>query len=72
MTPALPVLRPKRIVRALERAGFYVHHSSGSHVQMKHRDKPELPYHSVDVPIGTLNSIIRQTGLTREEFVALL
>ncbi len=76
MSPALPVLKPKRIVRALERAGFYIHHSSGSHVQMKHSDKPELrvtiPYHSIDVPPGTLNSIIRQSGLSREEFLRLL
>jgi len=76
MSPALPVLKPKRIVRALERAGFYIHHSSGSHVQMKHSDKPELrvtiPYHSIDVPPGTLNSIIRQSGLSREEFLKLL
>ena len=76
MSPALPVLKPKKIVRALERAGFYIHHSSGSHVQMKHADKPELrvtiPYHGFDVPSGTLNSIIRHTGLSREEFLKLL
>jgi predicted RNA binding protein YcfA (HicA-like mRNA interferase family) len=76
MSPALPVLKPKKIVRALEQAGFYIHHSSGSHVQMKHAGKPELrvtiPYHSTDVPPGTLNSIIRQSGLSREEFLKLL
>jgi predicted RNA binding protein YcfA (HicA-like mRNA interferase family) len=76
MSPALPVLKPRRIVRALERAGFYVHHTTGGHVQMKHADKPELrvtiPYHSIDVPPGTLNSIIRQSGLSREQFLKLL
>jgi predicted RNA binding protein YcfA (HicA-like mRNA interferase family) len=76
MSPALPVLKPRRIVRALERAGFYVHHTTGGHVQMKHADKSELrvtiPYHSIDVPPGTLNSIIRQSGLSREQFLKLL
>jgi predicted RNA binding protein YcfA (HicA-like mRNA interferase family) len=76
MSLALPVLKPKEIVRALERAGFYVHHSSGSHVQMKHSVKAALrvtiPFHPGDVPAGTLNSIIRQTGLPREEFLKLL
>jgi predicted RNA binding protein YcfA (HicA-like mRNA interferase family) len=76
MSPALPVLKPRRIVRALERAGFYIHHATGSHVQLKHPDKPGLrvtiPYHSIDVPPGTLNSIIRQTGLSREQFLKLL
>jgi len=76
MSPVLPVLKPKRIIRALERSGFYVDHRSGSHVQMKHYIKLELrvtiPYHSIDVPPGTLNSIIRQSGLSREEFLKLL
>jgi predicted RNA binding protein YcfA (HicA-like mRNA interferase family) len=76
MSPALPVLKPRKIVRALERPGFYIHHATGSHAQMKHRDKPELrvtiPYHSIDVPPGTLNSIIRQTGLSRAQFLKLL
>jgi predicted RNA binding protein YcfA (HicA-like mRNA interferase family) len=31
-----------------------------------------IPYHSTDVPPGTLNSIIRQSGLSREEFLKLL
>ena len=76
MRPALPVLKPKKIVRALEQAGFYIHHTTGSHVQMKHSSRPGLrvtiPYHSIDVPSGTLNSIIRQSGLSREEFLKLL
>jgi predicted RNA binding protein YcfA (HicA-like mRNA interferase family) len=66
MSPALPVLKPKKIIRALVRAGFYIHHASGGHVQMKHSGAPELrvtiPYHSNDVPPGTLNSIIWQSG----------
>ena len=76
MSPALPVLKAREVVTALERAGFFIHHSSGSHVQLKHREHPELritvPYHSGDVPRGTLRSIIRQSGLTVEQFAALL
>jgi len=76
LSPALPVLKPRVVVAALERAGFFIHHSRGSHVQLKHRDHPELritvPYHSGDLPPGTLRSIIRQAGLTVEQFSALL
>lgn len=43
---------------------------------MKHAANPTrrvtIPYHSIDVPQGTLNSIIRQAGLSREEFIRLL
>ncbi|MGC1399812.1 type II toxin-antitoxin system HicA family toxin [Candidatus Binatus sp.] len=76
MSPARPVLKAREVVTALGRAGFFVHHSTGSHVQLKHRDHPELrvtvPSHSGDVPFGTLRSIIRQAGLTVEQFSALL
>jgi predicted RNA binding protein YcfA (HicA-like mRNA interferase family) len=76
LSPALPVLTARAVVKALERAGFFIHHSSGSHVQLKHRDRPEIrvtvPYHTGDVPRGTLRSIIRQAGLTVEQFSALL
>jgi predicted RNA binding protein YcfA (HicA-like mRNA interferase family) len=27
----LPVVRPRQLIRALERAGFFVHHIRGSH-----------------------------------------
>jgi len=76
LSPTLPVLTARAVVKALERGGFFIHHSSGSHVQLKHRDHPELrvtvPYHTGDVPRGTLRSIIRQAGLTAEQFSALL
>jgi predicted RNA binding protein YcfA (HicA-like mRNA interferase family) len=76
LSATLPVLKAREIVAALERAGFFIHHSKGSHVQLKHRDRPELritvPFHSGDVPRGTLRSIIRQAGLTVEQFSALL
>jgi len=76
LSPSLPVLKAREVVTALERAGFFIHHSTGSHVQLKHREHPELritvPYHSGDVPRGTLRSIIRQAGLTVEQFSALI
>jgi predicted RNA binding protein YcfA (HicA-like mRNA interferase family) len=76
LSPGLPVLKAREVVAALERAGFFIHHSTGSHVQLKHRDRPELritiPYHSGDLPHGTLRSIIRQADLTVEQVSALL
>jgi predicted RNA binding protein YcfA (HicA-like mRNA interferase family) len=69
-------LRPAEVVRALERAGLDVHESHGSHVQMKHPTKPgriTAPYHSrFDIPKHVVRSIIRQAGLTNEQFAELL
>ena len=74
--PKLPALKAKEVVRLLQRAGFYVDQQSGSHARLFHRSRPELrvtiPIHNKDMPIGTLKSIIRQAGLTTEEFLDLL
>lgn len=74
--PELGNLKPKKVVAALKRAGFFVHTTSGSHVQLKHPDRPgrvTVPYHSrFDLPKSIVKSIIRQAGLTNEEFLALL
>jgi len=63
-------------LRALERAGFFVHHQRGSHATLKHADNPvrrvTIPVHGGDLPRGTVLAIIKQTGLTAEEFMRLL
>jgi predicted RNA binding protein YcfA (HicA-like mRNA interferase family) len=72
----LPVVRPRQLIRALERAGFYVHHIRGSHYYLRHPDRPTLlvtvPYHNRDLKRGTLRSILRQAGLTQAELEDLL
>ncbi|HEV8131882.1 MAG TPA: type II toxin-antitoxin system HicA family toxin [Acidobacteriota bacterium] len=40
MPPKFANLRPKEVIRALQRAGFYIHEVTGSHVQLKHPKKP--------------------------------
>ena len=71
----LPVLRPREVLRALSRAGFYIDHHAGSHAQLRHptqADRVTVPIHSGDLPVFILFSIIRQAGLTKEEFLVLL
>ncbi|MFQ5924644.1 MAG: type II toxin-antitoxin system HicA family toxin [Dehalococcoidia bacterium] len=71
----MPVLKPKEVVAALERAGFEIRRHTGSHVIMY---KPDLrrpisvPQHPRDLPKGTIRAIIREAGLTVEEFMKLL
>lgn len=72
MTSRLPALKPKKVLRALQQVGFFIHHSTGSHHILKHPDKPILrvtvPFHNKDLKRRTLESIIKQAGMTREEF----
>lgn len=76
MSPQLPAVKPRAVIRALERAGFFVHHVTGSHYALRRSGDPLLrvvvPCHNKDLKPGTLRSIIRQAGLSIEEFRALL
>ena len=76
MSQRLPALRPRRVLRALQRAGFFIHHTTGSHYVLKHPNRPELrvtvPYHNKDLKRRTLQSIIDQAGMTAEEFIGFL
>lgn len=61
------------LIRALERVGFYIHRTSGSHYILKKEGlRVTVPYHGKDLKPGTLKSIIEQAGLTVEEFLSLL
>jgi predicted RNA binding protein YcfA (HicA-like mRNA interferase family) len=77
MSPRLPVLKPKEVLRALLKAGFQVHHQSGSHAQLRHRIKSHLrvtvPRHDrFDLPLPVLKSILRQAEMTVDEFLSYL
>ncbi len=77
MAAQLPVLKPRIILRALLRAGFYVHHQSGSHVQLRHPTATHLRVtvprqDRFDLPRPVLRSILQQAELTIEQFLALL
>jgi predicted RNA binding protein YcfA (HicA-like mRNA interferase family) len=77
MPPKLPVLKPRQVLAALQRAGFYVHHQTGSHARLLHSTRPELrvtiPIHNKDLPPSFLKRrILKQANLTEEEFLGLL
>ena len=73
--PKLPRLTAKRVLQILSRAGFYVHHQTGAHVNLRHPAKPHLhvvvPRHHGELAPKTLKSIIVQAELTVAELVAL-
>jgi predicted RNA binding protein YcfA (HicA-like mRNA interferase family) len=74
--PKLPVTSGPKAIRALRKAGFYVDHQVGSHVTMVHTESGRevvVPHHGErDLKPGTLRAIIRDAGLTVDEFRRLL
>jgi predicted RNA binding protein YcfA (HicA-like mRNA interferase family) len=70
----MPKVGWRKIVKALGKARFYVTHQRGSHIYLtddQRQHKVTVPRHE-PVMTGTLLSIIEQSGLSREEFLALL
>lgn len=56
----------RELIRILNKDGWMINHQTGSHMQMKHPDKPgtvTVPNHKGDIPKGTLASIMRHAGL---------
>jgi len=76
MSRRLPALSFRKVIRALERAGFVIDHVTGSHYRLKHRSDPSrttvVPRHSKDIKRPVLRSIIQQAGLTVDEFLDLI
>ncbi|MEK7635626.1 MAG: type II toxin-antitoxin system HicA family toxin [Patescibacteria group bacterium] len=74
--PKLPRASAKKILAALLKAGFYIHHHTGSHANLRHSKKQHLhivvPMHSKDLAPKTIKSIIIQAELTVEEFIKFL
>ena len=71
----LPVISGRRVVRALEKAGYELDRQRGSHMVLRHSQPPHrrivVPDHR-EVARGTLRAILRSAGLSVDEFRELL
>lgn len=73
----LPALTAGEVVRALQRAGFKIVRTSGSHHRVVHPDDSSrattVSVHAgKTLKRGTLRGIIKQAGFSVDEFRALL
>jgi len=63
------------VLTALGRAGFHKVRVRGSHYQLLNENtnrRVTVPFHSRDLSNATLSSILRQAGLSGDEFLKLL
>ena len=74
--PKLPRVTGKEVIAALKRAGFTQMRVTGSHHHLLNPAKTGIITVSMHageiVPPKTLQSILKQAGLTVEEFIELL
>ena len=74
--PKLPTnLSGETVVKSLTQLGYEIDHQTGSHLILRQNKYPfrrlTVPKHKA-LAKGTLRSIIRQSGLTRDEFLKLV
>lgn len=57
-------IKSKEVIKILQQAGFIIKRQAGTHVIMKKDEKMVvIPVHHETMPIGTLKSIERQSGI---------
>jgi predicted RNA binding protein YcfA (HicA-like mRNA interferase family) len=67
----LPSLTSRDVVQILEKNGFVLDHSSGSHrvyYNQESKRRVVVPFHRKDLPKGTLLTILKQAGISRDKF----
>jgi predicted RNA binding protein YcfA (HicA-like mRNA interferase family) len=72
--PKLPVISGRELIKKLEKIGYRAVRQKGSHIRLRHSDpcfKPlTIPMHKFIKP-GLLHKIIRDAGLTLDDFLNL-
>jgi len=66
----LPSLTSQKVVKILERKGFVLDRSKGSHrvyYNSENKRRVIIPYYKKNLPKGTLMEILRQAGISKEE-----
>jgi predicted RNA binding protein YcfA (HicA-like mRNA interferase family) len=63
----------KQIIKVLQQKGFVYISQKGSHVKFRKYQKASAltviaPANRKEIPYGTFKSILRQSGLTKEDF----
>lgn len=70
----LPLLSGKQVCKKLKRLGYEVDYQTGSHLILRNVSPPNrrltVPNHK-ELAKGTLRAIIRQAGITVDEFIKL-
>lgn len=71
----LPVVSGRQAVKAMRKIGYDVDHQSGSHIALRQIAAPHrrltIPDHK-ELAKGTLRAIVREAGLSVDEFRSLL
>lgn len=71
--PHLPIISGDDFAKAMQKIGYVWDHTEGSHMILLHPQKGRLsvPRHK-ELGRGLLRALIRDAGLTRDDFLGLI
>jgi len=74
--PRIPVISARKLIKVLNKAGFLLDHTEGSHHVFRHpvrKLRVSVPVHAGrDLGQGITLSILKDAKLTRDEFLKFL
>ncbi len=70
--PKLPLVSGTEVVRTLERLGFIVLRQKGSHIILRRGPTGCVVPNHREIKTGTLSGILKQSGVSAEEFIETL
>lgn len=65
MADRIPQIKPKELIKILEKLGFVIRRQTGSHVILRHLA-------TKDIKRGLLFAILKQSNISQAEFLKLL
>ena len=73
MSPRVPALKPRKVIRTFQNAGYSLDHIEGSHYHFTHPTDQtvhfSVPHHSGEMKRSTLAKILKQAKLSLEAFL---
>jgi predicted RNA binding protein YcfA (HicA-like mRNA interferase family) len=70
--PSLPHISGAEAIRALQKLGFVVARQKGSHVILRRGSAGCVVPNHKEIKIGTLSSVLKQAGVSTDEFMTVL
>ncbi|MBK6957783.1 MAG: type II toxin-antitoxin system HicA family toxin [Nitrosomonas sp.] len=70
--PKLPVISGIEAIKALERLGFSVVRQRGSHIVLRKGSSGCVVPNHHELKVGTLSGILKQAGISPDEFIKVL
>ena len=73
--PKLPIISGKELLKLFSKLDYEIDHQTRSHIILRNKNPPyrrlTIPNHP-EIAKGTLLAILREAGLTREDFFKML